>query len=106
MTIEDQDKKIIDLLQKQEADEKTEQYVQELMEEVRKEKEVIVEKDNEIQALLDKLEVKRTQGDGEDAESKLKKVYNCHLPILPVHCFLLDAATCLLFPAKIVLLYN
>ena len=86
LTIEHQDKKIIDLLQKQEADDKTEQYVLELREEIRKEREVVVEKDNEIQALLEKLEVKRTQGDGEDAESKLKKVCNCHLPILTVHC--------------------
>ena len=80
--IENQDKKILDLLQKQESGEKTEQYVQKLVHEIQKEKEMVVEKDNEIQTLLEKLEVRRTQGDGEDSESKSKKVHivsNCRL---------------------------
>ena len=73
-TIETQDKQILDLLQKQESGEKTEQYVKELMQEIQKEKEMVLEKDGEIQALLEKLDVRRTEGDGEDSESKSKKV--------------------------------
>ena len=73
-TIESQDKKILDLLQQQESTEKAEHYVKELMLEIQKEKEMVVEKDNEIQTLLEKLETKRSEGDGEDAETKSKKV--------------------------------
>lgn len=73
-TIENQDKKILDLLENQKSGEKAEEYIQELVEEIHKEKEMVLEKDNEIQALLEKLDARRSQGDGEDSETKSKKV--------------------------------
>ena len=79
-TIENQHNKILDLLQKQGSDELKDQYVQELEEHIKQEKVMLLEKDKEIQILIDRLGGTRDEGDGEDSQSKAKRVsLTCHL---------------------------
>ena len=73
-TIDNQQEKIRELLEKQGSEEEREQHIRGLEEEINREREMVLEKDNEIQALLEKLNARRSQGDGEDAETKSKKV--------------------------------
>ena len=73
-TIENQHNKILDLLQKQGSDELKDQYVQELEEHIKQEKVMLLEKDKEIQMLIDRLGGIRDDGDGEDSQSKVKRV--------------------------------
>ena len=73
-TIENQHHKILDLLQKQGSDELKDRYVQELEEHIKQEKVMLLEKDQEIQMLIDRLGETRDEGDGEDSQSKAKRV--------------------------------
>eukprot|EP00794_Sanderia_malayensis_P003343 gene3343-3832_t len=64
-TINEQHSKILSLLQKQSSDELTEQYISQLQEEIEHEKEMILEKDGEIELLLQRLSQHR-EGEEED----------------------------------------